>query len=1294
MPLPNPLITKIPINMKRFTLLRIIMLFAGLLAVASVGWSQTNPSPQTLPYSQNFDALDSTSTIYPAGWQGWTLATAPGATFLLTPPTAADRALTASSTAATTSGNVHNYNGKIGFLNTGSLDLSVALAINTTGRTSIVVNYDIMTIRNPFGTGTPVGDRINEIILQYRVGTTGNFVNLTGTEYQNNTVTQTTAITTPQNLLPRSIILPAAADNQPVVQLRLASRQVSGVGSRPSFAIDNVVITGTDMGGPQPVATPAFSPNGGTFYAPMSVTISTATENANLFYSLVGSEGPWTAYTAPINLSATTTLWARAEKAGMLNSSVASAVFTFPAITEVASIAQLRQQAVLGTAVFRITGEVLMTYGNASRNQKYFQDPDRGAGLKIDDPSGFLTTPLQPGDGVRNLLGTLSNFNNMLQFIPIQGQSPAARSSAGNVIEALPVTLAQLINPANFFTVGALEFSNFQGLLVRVNSLKFEQTGNFNNTVSFGEVPISDPTATLAAIAAGPKGALFRVEYSDLDYNNTPIPQNLVHLTAIVDQRNNVARIFARSLADFDHNVLSNNARLQTLTLGGRDALPLSGLVVTDPVADAGATMFVSNFAGFAGIVVTPEQTGATFTVTRNGVAVPPGDLATAALQNGDVIVVRVVAENGTTVRIHKVTLQQEARSLAITLPIGGETYQTGQPVTINWTSVNVANVNLQVFLDGRPEPVAEFMDISAALGTFTQPLPNGAHGQHFFRLINAADPTHFVNSPMVTFIDNVAPKTILLIPANNSTSISLSPEFKMEIDERIWPVAGRNIRLHRASDNAIVETLASNSPRVEVLQDDIYFSFETQLAIETQYYIVIDAGAFADAANNLLPAIGENQWRFTTQSLICNGNFEAWTNDRPDCWFGVRTNLPAASITQYAPGQSGLSAVRLVRTETSHQRFTTQPTSVVRGRRYNISFWAKGQGQIRTGLFDERADAFGYFYNPYIALDSGTWQQFTQSVTADNTSSIAEFIFSVHSTNAARNHIQIDNVTITEVVVVVNQVANLSALRAGTLGEIYQVTGEVILTFQQAHRNQKFVQDAGAAIMIDDPTGLITTAYSIGDGISNIRGTLSDNNGMLILTPTADPGVRTSTGNAIVPAVRTLASLASADQARLVKIMGVRFDATGNFAGAMNYNLTSPEGAGVFRTAFPAADYIGLPIPTTPLNLTALVGQFQTTLQLTARSLADFETATALPVIPEGRVLVFPNPFSNHIRVLHLERASTVRIISSTGQVMKEYVSAEGDLEINTSSLKSGFYILQVITPGGKPIIQRLIKN
>ncbi|MDQ1167263.1 T9SS type A sorting domain-containing protein [Flavobacterium sp. SORGH_AS_0622] len=214
-------------------------------------FAQTMPAPQKLPHSQNFNTLLVTDTSYPAGYQGWTAGTSNPtgeSQFATSGSFGADRALVANSSASTSSGNFHNYNGKIGFLNTGSLDLTIGFAFDATGQFSIPVQYDAMTIRNPYGDGT--NNRINEMILQYRVGTTASFTSVTGTLYSNNTTTQIgTGNTTPQNPKTINIILPAECDNQPVVQIRWISRQLSGGGSRPSFAIDNIKV-GRDITAP------------------------------------------------------------------------------------------------------------------------------------------------------------------------------------------------------------------------------------------------------------------------------------------------------------------------------------------------------------------------------------------------------------------------------------------------------------------------------------------------------------------------------------------------------------------------------------------------------------------------------------------------------------------------------------------------------------------------------------------------------------------------------------------------------------------------------------------------------------------------------------------------------------------------------------------------------------------------------------------------------------------------------------------------------------------------------------
>ena len=283
---------------------RIFYLLSFALCYSFSAWAQTSPTAQTLPYAQDFSGLSATATAYPAGWQGWTITTAPGSSYSTSTPSA-DRTLVASSTASVNSGNVHNYDGKIGFLNTGSLDLGLVLAINTTGKKNIQLNYDIMTIRNPYDSAT--NTRINEVTVQYRIGTTGSFTTLTGTEYQNNNIKQITSVTTPQKLESKTLLLPSDCDSDAVVQIRWVSLQVSGSGSRPSFAIDNInVDTAAPVLNQLNIATTSnavegVSPTSGVY----TLTFTPATASTTTFkYTLAGTATLATDYTIALSGSA------------------------------------------------------------------------------------------------------------------------------------------------------------------------------------------------------------------------------------------------------------------------------------------------------------------------------------------------------------------------------------------------------------------------------------------------------------------------------------------------------------------------------------------------------------------------------------------------------------------------------------------------------------------------------------------------------------------------------------------------------------------------------------------------------------------------------------------------------------------------------------------------------------------------------------------------------------------------------------------------------------------------------
>ncbi|MCB5223699.1 MAG: chitobiase/beta-hexosaminidase C-terminal domain-containing protein [Candidatus Syntrophosphaera sp.] len=193
-----------------------------------------------------------------------------------------------------------------------------------------------------------------------------------------------------------------------------------------------------------------------------------------------------------------------------------------------------------------------------------------------------------------------------------------------------------------------------------------------------------------------------------------------------------------------------------------------------------------------------------------------------------------------------------------------------------------------------------------------------------------------------------------------------------------------------------------------------------------------------------------------------------------------------------------------------------------------------------------------------------------------------------------------------------VQDIAELRTKPVNT-SDIYRLVGEAVLTYQNANRNTKYIQDATAAIVIDDLAGIITSTYNLYDGITGISGSLTLYSGLLQFVPKADPGAATSSNNVVVPEVRTLASLTSADQAKLIKVMNVNVDDTvfqSYPATAQNINVTDPSGSAVMRT-FVNTDYANTAVHTVPVNITCLAGQFNATMQISPRFLSDFEAYT-----------------------------------------------------------------------------------
>jgi len=278
--------------------------------------------------------------------------------------------------------------------------------------------------------------------------------------------------------------------------------------------------------------------------------------------------------------------------------------------------------------------------------------------------------------------------------------------------------------------------------------------------------------------------------------------------------------------------------------------------------------------------------------------------------------------------------------------------------------------------------------------------------------------------------------------------------------------------------------------------------------------------------------------------------------------------------------------------------------------------------------------------------------------------------------------------VTVAFEIATLNVVDNLAAMRADVIengaGKYYLINSQPVVTYARATRNQKYVQDATAAVLIDDVAGIIPNTYNIGDAMSGLTGRTSLFSGLLQFTPSANASLA-STGNNIVPQVVSLGDLINNLQdyeSELVQINNVTFvdgDGTNVFVSPPNTNYEFSDGTETvnFRTIFAEANYINTLIPVGQTSFAALVGNFNGAPQVTARSLNDLTLSIVNNSI-EG-LKVYPNPVRDGILYINTPTngEKNVAVFDVLGkQVMNITTLNEA---INVSSLNQGIYVVRI---------------
>lgn len=499
--------------MRRFRLNWMLLLIINLGFLGGM-MAQTNPTAHNLSSSDfSFTGFAlGTTTTYPTSMQGHKFP-AERSTATLTADADGDRPLVIS-TDPIGSGSIRNEvaNG-ISLLNSGSNHIgAILISVNSTGRNNLTVSWTAQQL-NSGGSGAT--DRINGLRLQYRIGTTGSFTDVSSTEYL---TTNTTSQNAAQSF--SGIALPSACNNEPVVHVRWVYYISSGtINGRDRIRLDDITIASTPAAGPTLTWAPtsfssftATSPSAGTTYSGATIAGSSLTPTSGNItitaptnFEVFNGTSWVTSYNIPYTggtLSATT-----------VDMRIAASTPTGPVsgtFTAAGGGATTVNFAGSGTVVgpsLTVTATLNKFHANQGLQSDAQQFTVTATGLSantiITAPANFevSTTSATSGFGTTATITTTPSYTNVPVWVRITSAAPVAVYSAANVTVASTGATTQnvSVNGQKYANAAALTPGNI--LALRIGDGSTALGTNLANPVFLDEIT---PSGTVVQTIAMP----------------------------------------------------------------------------------------------------------------------------------------------------------------------------------------------------------------------------------------------------------------------------------------------------------------------------------------------------------------------------------------------------------------------------------------------------------------------------------------------------------------------------------------------------------------------------------------------------------------------------------------------------------------------------------------------------------------------------------------------------------------------------------------------------------------------
>ena len=403
---------------------------------------------------------------------------------------------------------------------------------------------------------------------------------------------------------------------------------------------------------------------------------------------------------------------------------------------------------------------------------------------------------------------------------------------------------------------------------------------------------------------------------------------------------------------------------------------------------------------------------------------------------------------------------------------------------------------------------------------------------------------------------------------------------------------------------------------------------------------------------------------------VVFQSNFSSWNGGVPTDWFGDKTSLEADSISEVTTGAVyGTSAANVVNTESSHRRLTTQNLTVTGGQGYEIKFWVKGTGEIRTALFDTTYGA----YNNYIQVNASAWEMHSQTLTANANSDSAQFILSFRYTG---NDFMIDSVSIEEVTITIPDVSVYDIQYTTDASgdspykdQTVRTHGVVTAVLSSGYFIQSgngpwsgvYVYDSNNAgnVAIGDSVvfeALVVEYYNLTE-LKNVANFSIEANGMAV-------------NYAEIPTGDVASEMY---EACLVKVNDATCTNTDLGYGEWELN----DNSGACRVDDKIYPYT--PTLDQHYNVTGVVDYNFSNYKILPRSESDIVVVTGINSVNASKVQIYPNPAVDFVNIKTQEKGANVQISDITGKVVYTTTMTTNNASIDVSNYKNGVYFVKV---------------